>query len=701
MGSSKDSSARDIIDNLGGADNIASLTHCATRLRFEVNDSDKIDGAAIEKVPGVLGVVAQGDTRYQVICGGGVESMYTAIKHLPEMRTTTATPTDDEVKAAARSKAKGKFSWLDNFFEYLSDSFRPILGVLLGASLIIAIAAVLDGLGIVDFRAEDKSATWVFLDAMWRSVFYFLPLMVAYNAAKALKVDPWLGAAIMGALMTPEFMALQDTARFSETVETVNETLGTSTFSTTVFGLPLQLNEYGGQVFVPLIMVAVLAAVYHSLKKIFPENVQIVFVPFIAMLIMIPLTAFIIGPLGVWLGTAIGGGLAWLNSNAPFVFAILIPMLYPFLVPLGLHWPLNALMLVNIQTLGYDFIQGPMGAWNFACFGATAGVLVLSLRDKDTQMRQTASGALAAGLFGGISEPSLYGIHLRFKRVYPRLLLGCFAGGLTMAILSAPFDGVQTNAFVFTSVITTFVFSPYWVYVVSIAVAFFVAMFAIIISDYRTPEQKAEALAAQQKAEAEARNATNTADSADGADAQNSPESAAPSSPHPAAATAATAAPTAVAVASREVTVAAPVAGKVISLDEAGDAVFASRALGEGVAIIPESSQILAPVSGEVVTVAKTGHAFGIKTDDGVGVLIHVGIDTVKMAGEGFTVAVAKRQRVSTGDLLVEVDFEQVQQAGYATTTLMTVTNTKKLTRVEPKVSGSAAVGDAVIEVQP
>lgn len=146
---------------------------------------------------------------------------------------------------------------------------------------------------------------------------------------------------------------------------------------------------------------------------------------------------------------------------------------------------------------------------------------------------------------------------------------------------------------------------------------------------------------------------------------------------------------------------AAPVAGKVISLDEAGDAVFASRALGEGVAIIPESSQILAPVSGEVVTVAKTGHAFGIKTDDGVEVLIHVGIDTVKMAGEGFTVAVAKRQRVSTGDLLVEVDFEQVQQAGYATTTLMTVTNTKKLTRVEPKVSGNAAAGDTVIEVQP
>ncbi|MDO5029703.1 MAG: glucose PTS transporter subunit IIA [Corynebacterium sp.] len=702
MGSSKDSSARAIVENLGGPGNITSLTHCATRLRFELGDISKIDEDKIDKVPGVLGVVHQGDNRYQVICGGGVESMYTAIKHLPEMQNAgVATKSDADVKAEARSKARGKYSWLDDFFEYLSDSFRPILGVLLGASLIIAIAAVLDGLKIVDFRAEDKSATWIFVDAMWRSVFYFLPIMVAYNAAKKLRVDPWLGAAIMAALMTPEFMSLQDTERFTDTIKTVNEELGTEAFTANIFGLPMQLNDYGGQVFVPLIMVAILAVVYHGLKKIFPENVQMVFVPFISMLIMIPLTAFLIGPLGIWLGNGIGSGLAWMNSHAPFVFAILIPMLYPFLVPLGLHWPLNALMLVNIQTLGYDFIQGPMGAWNFACFGATAGVLALSIRDRDTQMRQTATGALAAGLFGGISEPSLYGIHLRFKRIYPRMLLGCFAGGLTIAILSAPYGGVTTNAFVFTSLITTVVFKPMWVYLISIAVAFFVAMFAIILTDYRTPEEKAEAAARaaerdDEPSEDTPRAGSSSSDSAPAptsADTDASAEAAAPA--------AAAAGGVATAVATKPVHVLAPLAGEAVSLTEAGDKVFASGALGDGVGIKPTSSTVVAPVSGTLMTVAKTGHAFGIKTDDGVEVLVHVGIDTVKMAGEGFDVKVAKKQHVEAGDVLAEVDFDKVKEAGYSTTTLMTVTNTKKMAKVDPVTSGSVRVGDTVIEVQP
>lgn len=539
---------------------------------------------------------------------------------------------------------------------------------------------------------------------MWRSVFYFLPIMVAYNAAKKLRVDPWLGAAIMAALMTPEFMSLQDTERFSDTIKTVNEELGTETFTANIFGLPMQLNDYGGQVFVPLIMVAILAVVYHGLKKVFPENVQMVFVPFISMLIMIPLTAFLIGPLGIWLGNGIGSGLAWMNSNAPFVFAILIPMLYPFLVPLGLHWPLNALMLVNIQTLGYDFIQGPMGAWNFACFGATAGVLVLSMRDHDTQMRQTATGALAAGLFGGISEPSLYGIHLRFKRIYPRMLLGCFAGGLTIAILSAPYGGVTTNAFVFTSLITTVVFKPIWVYLISIAVAFFVAMFAIILTDYRTPEEKAEAEAAR-AAELDDEPSDDTPETASG-DSASAPagtsgengsgvETAAP------AAAAAGAGGVAASVATKPAQVQAPVSGEVITLAEVGDAVFASGALGDGVGIKPTSSTVVAPVSGTLMTVAKTGHAFGIKTDDGVEVLVHVGIDTVKMAGEGFDVQVSKKQQVEAGDVLAEVDFDKVKEAGYSTTTLMTITNTKKMTKVTPLTGNSVRAGDTVIEVQP
>lgn len=672
-------SARSIIDHVGGPANIRSLTHCATRLRFELHDASKADTAALDGVPDVLGVVTQSGDRLQVICGGGVESMFSTINALPDMRDS-ARPTDAEVKAQARSKVRGRLSWMDNFFEYLSDSFRPILGVLLGASLIIASTAVLDALHIVDFRAADKPAAWVFVDAMWRAVFYFLPIMVAYNASKKLRVDPWLGATIMAALMTPEFIRLSDADSFADTTCATNQTLGTTSCTTHIFGLPMQLNEYGGQVFVPLMMVAVLALVFHGLKKVFPESVQMVFVPFFSMLVMIPVTAFLIGPLGVWMGTGIGSGLAWMNTNAPFMFALFIPIIYPFLVPLGLHWPLNALMLINIQTLGYDFIQGPMGVWNFACFGATAGVLFISVRERDIRMRQTASGALAAGLFGGISEPSLYGIHLRFKRIYPRMLVGCFAGGLTIAILSAPYSGVQTHAFAFTSLLTISVFNPMWVYGVSIAVAFVVAMLAIVFTDYRTPEERQAARAARAGESADddvapAAEKAPAAPAADGDEAAAGP------------ATGVTAA------------VLAPVAGEVIPLAEAGDPVFASGVLGEGVAIKPSDSRIVAPVSGVLRTVAKTGHAFGIKTDDGVEVLVHIGIDTVKMAGEGFEVAVVKGQRVEAGDLLVTVDFGVVKTAGYASTVLMTVTNSKALGEVDPVAAGEAAAGEPLIGI--
>ena len=680
-----DSLASQIIAAIGGPENIRSLTHCATRLRFELVDAGKVDQNALEHMKGVLGAVPQSGDRFQVVIGGAVATVYEDIMHLPEMANAGGAVasgnaagdggkpmSNAEVKAAARSKARGKVAWLDSFFEYLSDSFRPILGVLLGASIIIALVNLLISLNVIP--NDEVSAGWVFVKAIWKGVFYFLPIMVAYNASKKLKVDPWLGGAIMAMLMTPQFTGLMD-AKTTTCVE--NAALGTKSCMANIFGLPMALSDYSGNVFVPLLMAAVLALVYHGLKRIIPESVQLVFVPFFCMIIVGALTAFIIGPIGVWVGNGLGVGLAWMNTHAPFIFAIIIPMLYPFLVPLGLHWPLNALMLMNIQTLGYDFIQGPMGVWNFACFGATAGVLFLSIRDKDKDMRATSLGALAAGLLGGVSEPSLYGIHLRYKLVYKRMLIGCGLGGIVIAVLSWFFPsvtasgqvvhGVTTTAFAFTSLLTIPVFNQMWVYAVSIAVAFLTSFILIITLDYRTPEQKAEVLAR--------------------AAAESKVESA------PAAAAAA------IAQASAD-TVNAPIAGHVITLDDTGDPVFASRSLGEGVGIEPTASTVVAPVSGVLQTVAETGHAFGIKTDDGIEVLVHVGIDTVKMNGEGFAVAVKANQHVHAGDLLVTVDFDKVKEAGYSTTTLMTVLNTVAFASVTPKTGIDVEAGDAVIDIQ-
>ena len=745
-----------IVDAVGGSANITNLTHCATRLHFELDDAGQVSQHGLESIPGVLGAFPRTGNRYQVIIGGAVASVYEQIVRMQAARLTPATqlpsaasrptqsaqstqstqstqptqPTqsapnlsDDvaplrdtatdteqshgpantsrhfmprtirEWGSAARARAAA-------FFDYLSDSFRPILGVLLGASLVIAIVNVIVALGIVP--DGETSTGWILLKAIWEGVFTVLPIMIAYNAAKKLDVDPWLGGAIMAALMTPQLTGVMSgmsgtsvsSALSGEIQCSATATFGTETCTVSAFGIPIQLNDYSGNIFVPLLMAAVLAVVYRGLKRVIPDSVQLVFVPFLSLVVVFALTILVIGPLGIWLGSGLGAATAWLNAHVPFLFALIIPMLYPFLVPLGLHWPLNALILMNIQTLGYDFVQGPMGVWNFACFGATAGVLVLAVRGKDSAMRQTAVGALLAGLLGGVSELSLYGIHLHHRRVYRWLLAGCAAGGVTSAVFGWLFPsvlpsgqmvrGVTTTAFAFSSLLTIPVFDRMWVYALSIAVAFVMAMVLTVLFGYRTPSRATEAQMVSAGENVRSQDAVRGigATSSDAESAEDSPSR--PASDRT---------PDSNAILS-------PVAGRLVNLEATGDPVFASRALGEGVGVVPETTgetAVLAPVSGTLKTVARTGHAFGIKTDDGIEVLVHIGIDTVDMDGEGFAVVVAKGDRIAAGEPLATVDFGKVAAAGHSVVVVVTVVNAAELTVVTPLIgdgSGDNNGGD-------
>lgn len=761
-----------IVDAVGGPANITSLTHCATRLHFELADAGHVNQHGLESIPGVLGAFPRAGNRYQVIIGGAVASVYEQIVRLRTARlmpaaqlpsavmqsasqstqptqsmqptqpaqpaqsaqstqptqpaqsapylSDDAAPSRDTATDAEQSCGPSNTSrhftprtvrewgsaaraWAAAFFDYLSDSFRPILGVLLGASLVIAIVNVIVALGIVP--DGETSAGWILLKAIWKGVFTVLPIMIAYNAAKKLDVDPWLGGAIMAALMTPQFTGVMSgmsgmsgtsvSSALSGAIQcSANAVFGAETCTVSAFGIPIQLNDYGGNVFVPLLMAAVLAVVYHGLKRVIPDSVQLVFVPFLSLVVVFALTILVIGPLGIWLGSGLGAATAWLNAHVPFLFALIIPMLYPFLVPLGLHWPLNALILMNIQTLGYDFVQGPMGVWNFACFGATAGVLVLAVRGKDSAMRQTAVGALLAGLLGGVSELSLYGIHLHHRRVYRWLLAGCAAGGVTSAVFGWLFPsvlpsgqmvrGVTTTAFAFSSLLTIPVFDRMWVYALSIAVAFVMAMVLTVLFGYRTPSRatKTQMVSADENARPQdmARGIDTTV--SDVESAEDSPSRAAPDR------------------ALDSNAILSPVAGRLVNLEATGDPVFASRALGEGVGVVPETTgetAVLAPVSGMLKTVARTGHAFGIKTDGGIEVLVHIGIDTVDMDGEGFAVVVAKGERIAAGEPLATVDFGKVAAAGHSVVVVVTVVNAAELTVVTPLIgdgSGDNNGGD-------
>ena len=773
-----------IVDAVGGPANITSLTHCATRLHFELADAGHVNQHGLESIPGVLGAFPRAGNRYQVIIGGAVASVYEQIVRLRTARlmpaaqlpsavmqsasqstqptqsmqptqpaqpaqsaqstqptqpaqpaqsaqstqptqpaqsapylSDDAAPSRDTATDAEQSCGPSNTSrhftprtvrewgsaaraWAAAFFDYLSDSFRPILGVLLGASLVIAIVNVIVALGIVP--DGETSTGWILLKAIWEGVFTVLPIMIAYNAAKKLDVDPWLGGAIMAALMTPQLTGVMSgmsgtsvsSALSGEIQCSATATFGTETCTVSAFGIPIQLNDYSGNIFVPLLMAAVLAVVYRGLKRVIPDSVQLVFVPFLSLVVVFALTILVIGPLGIWLGSGLGAATAWLNAHVPFLFALIIPMLYPFLVPLGLHWPLNALILMNIQTLGYDFVQGPMGVWNFACFGATAGVLVLAVRGKDSAMRQTAVGALLAGLLGGVSELSLYGIHLHHRRVYRWLLAGCAAGGVTSAVFGWLFPsvlpsgqmvrGVTTTAFAFSSLLTIPVFDRMWVYALSIAVAFVMAMVLTVLFGYRTPPRATEAQMVSAGENARPQDMARGIDTtvSDVESAEDSPSRAAPDR------------------ALDSNAILSPVAGRLVNLEATGDPVFASRALGEGVGVVPETTgetAVLAPVSGMLKTVARTGHAFGIKTDGGIEVLVHIGIDTVDMDGEGFAVVVAKGERIAAGEPLATVDFGKVAAAGHSVVVVVTVVNAAELTVVTPLIgdgSGDNNGGD-------
>lgn len=758
-----------IVDAVGGSANITNLTHCATRLHFELADAGHVNQHGLESIPGVLGAFPRAGNRYQVIIGGAVASVYEQIVRLRTARlmpaaqlpsavmqsasqstqptqsmqptqpaqpaqsaqstqptqpaqsapylSDDAAPSRDTATDAEQSHGPANTSrhfmprtireWgsaararAAAFFDYLSDSFRPILGVLLGASLVIAIVNVIVALGIVP--DGETSTGWILLKAIWEGVFTVLPIMIAYNAAKKLDVDPWLGGAIMAALMTPQLTGVMSgmsgtsvsSALSGEIQCSATATFGTETCTVSAFGIPIQLNDYSGNIFVPLLMAAVLAVVYRGLKRVIPDSVQLVFVPFLSLVVVFALTILVIGPLGIWLGSGLGAATAWLNAHVPFLFALIIPMLYPFLVPLGLHWPLNALILMNIQTLGYDFVQGPMGVWNFACFGATAGVLVLAVRGKDSAMRQTAVGALLAGLLGGVSELSLYGIHLHHRRVYRWLLAGCAAGGVTSAVFGWLFPsvlpsgqmvrGVTTTAFAFSSLLTIPVFDRMWVYALSIAVAFVMAMVLTVLFGYRTPPRATEAQMVSAGENARPQDMARGIDTtvSDVESAEDSPSRAAPDR------------------ALDSNAILSPVAGRLMNLEATGDPVFASRALGEGVGVVPETTgetAVLAPVSGMLKTVARTGHAFGIKTDGGIEVLVHIGIDTVDMDGEGFAVVVAKGERIAAGEPLATVDFGKVAAAGHSVVVVVTVVNAAELTVVTPLIgdgSGDNNGGD-------
>ena len=641
----------------------------------------------------MLSVIEQsGQT--QVVLGDRVEGVYNEMQTLPGMANL------GEDNAGSKKASGGKKAgWLTNIFDVLSDSFRPLLWALLGTSMILTLIVFLQQFGFfgqytdltgqsvnIDIvngpRLSDETAGkaleaewmkqfafWYILKAAALSVLNFMPIMLGATAAKRLGANMWVGAAIPAALMTSTFQSLTKLADPA-----------TKMLDVSIMGLhlPLYAYDYTGQVFPPLLAVALLAPLERLLKKIIPNMLQMVFVPMLSVIILVPVTAFVVGPIGIGVAMGISDFLKNVNDVAPGAVGALIAGLYLFMVPLGLHWPLNAVMINNLQTLGTDFIQSPMGAYNFAVFGAVTGVAIRASRNKE--LRQTAVGASMSGLLGGISEPSLYGVVLRYKRVIPLILVPAVAGGATISLL-----GVKSHAFAFTSLLSIPAMQPSALYALGLAIAFFGAMTGVLLFGYESRSKKDGQAAAETGSEGESKAA-----GADEADTAKKTDTAA---------AAAKAAPAKPAVESGTVyELTAPLEGKAVALEEVPDPVFASGKLGKGVAIEPTGTAVVAPADAKVSATLPSGHAVGLKFENGVEMLVHVGLDTVQLDGKGFEVKVAKGDSVKAGQELLTFDPAVIKEAGYPLITPVLITNTNKFADVEG-LPGAATPESTVIRV--
>ena len=682
-----------ILTGLGGSENIAHFTHCATRLRVTPTDRSKVNTEQIKSIPGVLSVIEQsGQT--QVVLGDRVEGVYNEMQTLPGMANL------GEDNAGSKKASGGKKAgWLTNIFDVLSDSFRPLLWALLGTSMILTLIVFLQQFGFfgqytdltgqsvnIDIvngpRLSDEAAGkaleaewmkqfafWYILKAAALSVLNFMPIMLGATAAKRLGANMWVGAAIPAALMTSTFQSLTKLADPA-----------TKMLDVSIMGLhlPLYAYDYTGQVFPPLLAVALLAPLERLLKKIIPNMLQMVFVPMISVIILVPVTAFVVGPIGIGVAMGISDFLKNVNDVAPGAVGALIAGLYLFMVPLGLHWPLNAVMISNLQSLGTDFIQSPMGAYNFAVFGAVTGVAIRASKNKE--LRQTAVGASMSGLLGGISEPSLYGVVLRYKRVIPLILVPAVVGGATISLLE-----VKSHAFAFTSLLSIPAMQPSALYALGLAIAFFGAMTGVLLFGYESRSKKDGQAAAETGSEGEPKAA-----GADEADTAKKTDTAA---------AAAKAAPAKPAIESGTVyELTAPLEGKAVALEEVPDPVFASGKLGKGVAIEPTGTAVVAPADAKVSATLPSGHAVGLKFENGVEMLVHVGLDTVQLDGKGFEVKVAKGDSVKAGQELLTFDPAVIKEAGYPLITPVLITNTNKFADVEG-LPGAATPESTVIRV--
>lgn len=611
--------SQDILDLVGGTSNIDQVTHCMTRLRFNLHDDNLANKAQLEQTPGVMGVMKNGG-QFQVIIGNEVANVYKElVKKIPGAGQTENT---------ASSKPKKKQNPISTLFDFISGMFTPILPAITGAGMIKGIVAILVALGWM----SNTSSTYIILSAIGDGAFYFLPIILAISASRKLGSNMYIGAALGAAIMHPTITALLGSG---QAVTFANIPVVAATYSSTV---------------IPIVIAIWIASYVEKVVDRFTHvSLKLLVVPTITLLVMVPLTLIAIGPLGSIIGNGLSGGIAWLFENMSIVASILIGGTMSLLIITGMHYALTPIVIGSITTLGYDFIIPLMFAANWAQAGGALGV---GLRSKNAQ---TKSLGFSTGLTAimGITEPAMYGINMKFKKPFIAALSGGAIGGAFMGIFHVKsyvitgLVGLPSVAAFISPSISTLIYALFGgiiALVSATAITYFAGIKEKVEESESTPVTNAEGNS--QSATSHQVAASNVIDIHQ---------------------------PTIHQVVATDIF--SPVAGEVKPLSAVNDPAFSQEIMGKGVAIEPTEGRIVSPVNGTVFSVSKSGHAIGLVSDTGTEMLIHIGIDTVKLKGKHFTPHAKAGETVKVGDLLMEFDLKAVRDAGYETITPVIVTN--------------------------
>ena len=627
--------AQDILDHVGGSKNIASAAHCATRLRLVIADNKKVSKEALENVDGVKGVF-EASGQLQIILGTGTVNKVFA--EFIDIAGITASS-----KAEAKEAAAEKQNWFMRAIKLLGDIFVPIIPAIVASGFLMGIMNSLDFMNSNGFlHINTHSSIYVFANLFSNIAYTFLQILIAFSAAKAFGANQYLGAVIGMIMIHP---SLQNA--YTVATEGVQQT------QSVFFGLfKIDMVGYQGHVIPVIIAVWILAVIEKKLHKIVPEVLDLFVTPLVSVFVTGYLTLSIVGPIFVWAENAILGAIQWMLTLPLGIGSLIMGSLYAPTVVTGIHQMYTAIDIGQIAKYGVTYWLPLASAANVA---QGAAALAVGIKSKDKKIKSLAlPSSLSA--FMGITEPAIFGVNLRFFKPF---IAGCIGGGCGALYASLVHLGAKGTGVTGIFGILLCLNQPLQ-YLIEMVIAVGVA-FVISFLIYKDAEPKAA-----------------TADAAETAAVENMETTDAVATDDTAADTTA---------ATTEETLTSPVNGTQIPLAEVADETFASEMLGATVAVEPADGKIVAPCDGEVSNIFETGHAVCITTEAGGELLIHIGIDTVKMDGKGFTKKVSDGDKVHAGDILVEADLEEIKNAGYQTTTMMILTNTDEfgnVTKAEP-----------------